>query len=128
MIKPVLRIQLGGRGRSKHQSLCVLTNLDLGAGSNIPEPQYCFKLSVPDPGIFVRIRLRDLSFFLLLYYREWKDSINPQLLALKKKEEKNHQTSYLCARPYQSSRQHGRTQINPPKQLWACPKIPLHLT
>ena len=63
MIKPVLRIQLGGRGRSKHQSLCVLTNLDPGAGSNIPEPQYCFKLSVPDPDIFVRIRLRDLSFF-----------------------------------------------------------------
>ncbi len=78
MIKPVLRIQLVGRGRSKHQSLCVLTNLDLRAGLNIPEPQYCFKLSVPDPGIFVRIRLRDLSFFLLLYYREWKDSINPQ--------------------------------------------------
>ncbi len=117
MIKPVLRIQLGGRGRSKHRSLCVLTNLDPGAGSNIPEPQYCFKLSVPDPDIFVRILLRGLSFFLLLYYREWKDSINPQLLALKKKEEKNHQTSHLCARPYQSSRQHGRTQINPPKQL-----------
>jgi hypothetical protein len=65
MIKPVLRIQLGGRGRSKHQSLCVLTNLDPGAGSNIPEPQYCFKLSVPDPDIYVRILLRDLSFFFI---------------------------------------------------------------
>ncbi len=34
----------------------------------------------------------------------------------------------LWARPFQSSRQHGRAQINPPKQLWACPKIPLHIT
>ncbi len=40
-----------------------------------------------------------------LYYRKRKDSINPQLLALKKKEEKNHRTSHLCARPFQSTKQ-----------------------
>ncbi len=44
-----------------------------------------------------------------LYYREQKDSINPQLLALKKK--KNHQTSYPWAH-YQSSKQHGRALVN----------------
>jgi hypothetical protein len=45
-----------------------------------------------------------------MYYREQKDSINPQLLALKKK--KNHQTSHPWASPDQSVR-----------QLCACPKI-----
>jgi hypothetical protein len=47
---------------------------------------------------------------LFMYYHERKDSLNPQLLALKKK--KNHQTSHPWARPDQSVR-----------QLWACPKI-----
>ena len=54
---------------------------------------------------------------MLMYYRERKDSINLQLLALKQKKKSLN----LPGAQINQQGNFGRTQINPPRQLWARP-------
>ncbi len=51
-----------------------------------------------------------------MYYRERKEYINPQLLALKKKKKSPN----LPGAQINQLGNFGRAQINP-RQLWACP-------
>ncbi len=62
-----------------------------------------------------------LADYVYMYYRERKEYINPQLLALKKKKKKITKPPSQGRAQINQQGNFGRAQINPPRQLWARP-------